>query len=62
MTSIIHRPTEEQMAACLRRAHLERSEAFARSGHRVWAAIRGAVRTVAHSRRPSLTGSSINAA
>ena len=62
MTNIIHRPTDEQMAACLRRAHLERSAAFAQSGRWLWSAIRGAVRAVTHPRRPSLGGTRINAA
>lgn len=62
MTNIMHRPTDEQMAVYLRRARLERSAAFARSGHRLWSAIRGAVRAVTHPRRPSLGGTRITAA
>lgn len=62
MTTIIHRPTDEQIAGYLRLAHQQRSEAFARSGHRVWEVIRGAFRTVTHLRRPSFGGPRINAA
>lgn len=62
MTSIIQRSTDEQIAGYLRRAHQERSEAFARSGRRLWAAIRGAVLALTHSRRPSLGGTRIKAA